>query len=143
MIEYFVYTSLKISKMKELWQLFFQKDPKWFYGFYSGKPGFIKIRCSRRNLGLERYCNKKGIDFSFQDYKEGVQSVNRYFDEFVNIFHGFSELMMKCKERHRKEIDERCIHILMNMNNLGYMDEAKFLSHQALMKAFVEGKSTK
>lgn len=140
MIEYLVYTKLTIPKMRQLWELCFKNDSKWFYGFYSGRPGYIKIRCSGRKRKLEKYCDSKGIDFSFAEYVEGVQSVNRYLPEFVSIFHGFAEMMMKCKGKHRKQIDERCIHLLMNMNNMSYLDEAEFLSHQVINKARVAGR---
>ena len=135
------------SLIRELYKRFLKEDNKWFYSKYvlARTAGELRIKTSGRIPEMERYLTSRGFIFEWMVYtalseKSEGSVVDIYWNEFVTLFHAESVLSLKTKDTHKDRTIERVVHMLFNMLNYSFMEEALWLESNGVFKAFTAGR---
>lgn len=138
MIEYIIQKEKADLKfVRELWERFFIDDPIWHFNFYDG---FIRLKLAKSYQKLDDHINNKGWRWEKNPYNQGTETMpvmQRNFNEFMGIFHGYTMLIMK--EKDQSDIEGRITHIYFNMRKMEYDEEARTLAKHALSRAKLDG----
>ena len=135
------------SLVRDLYKRFLKEDNKWFYSKYvlARTAGELRIKTSARISEMEKYLTSRGFVFKCTVYTSSSEKsegsvVDIYWNEFVALFHAESILSLKTKDTHKDKVIERVVHMLSNMLNYSFMEEALWLESNGVLKAFTAGR---
>jgi len=99
-----------------LWKEVLSED-NWWHFFYEGS--YTVIRVTRKSRGkVSNFLKRKGVDCRYAGkWIDNIKTTRESQNEFLYIFHGYSELAMKSIGKSNKDIEfllDRVVHCFMN-----------------------------
>lgn len=144
MKQYIIEKQLSLNQIRSIYKSYLLNDKKWFFSIYGLKrKGQTKIRVSKRVPKLESYLREKNYGFTFISYDQldecGV-IIGKYFDIFVEIWHGMTLLILNLKnEKEYKAGFERISHLYFNMIGTSMFEEAAEYAQLAIQRSYLTG----
>lgn len=103
--------------IKKLYDEVLYKDNHWHF-FFEGD--FSVIRCMKKSVGKSsKILKKEGFEIEVVDYNEDQEITQRFIEEFIGIFHGYSVIAIGKYDYEENKSDfltlfHRIVHCFLN-----------------------------
>lgn len=108
------FNEIKEETLHALWKQILHKDP-WWHFFYEGTWTLLRVSTTKN---IYKWLKKHKIEYEYKKiWKDNIPTTRKFQEEFLYIFHGYSELAMKNFGTTSKEIKpvlDRVVHCFMN-----------------------------